>query len=92
MQVDGEAQGVHIRFRELPYSVVTGDAEMIGVDHVARGAGNATAVERAAEPVEKKGKKPEEEEKETATLSPEDEECKSRSILPNLNLLTVPPQ
>lgn len=87
MQVDGEAQGVHIRFRELPYSIVTGDAEMIGVDHVARGAGTATAVEKAAKPAEEKGKKPGEEEKETAVLSPEDEECKCLMISSNVNLL-----
>ncbi len=34
---------LEIRFRELPYSVETGEAEMIGVDFVARGGGTATA-------------------------------------------------
>lgn len=33
-----------VTFKELPYSVETGEAEMIGVDYVAKGAGNATAV------------------------------------------------
>lgn len=33
-----------IRFKEVPYSVETGEAEMIGIDFVARGGGNATAV------------------------------------------------
>ncbi|RFU34504.1 hypothetical protein B7463_g1838, partial [Scytalidium lignicola] len=34
-----------LKFRELPYTIETGDAEMIGMDFVARGGGNATAVE-----------------------------------------------
>ncbi|KAI1470777.1 uncharacterized protein F4812DRAFT_418942 [Daldinia caldariorum] len=34
-----------LKFRELPYSVETGEAEMISMDFVARGAGNATVVE-----------------------------------------------
>ena len=44
----GVAEGrLDLRFRELPYSVETGEAEMIGVDFVAKGGGNATAVEAA---------------------------------------------
>lgn len=49
-----------LKFKELPYSVETGEAEMISVDFVARGGGNATAVDGAVEkpaPVESgKGK------------------------------------
>lgn len=41
---DGETQ-LALKFKELPYSVETGEAEMISVDFVARGGGNATAVE-----------------------------------------------
>ena len=33
-----------LRFREIPYTVETGEAEMICVDSIARGGGNATAV------------------------------------------------
>ncbi|KAI4602881.1 hypothetical protein KJ359_008101 [Pestalotiopsis sp. 9143b] len=33
-----------LKFRELPYSVESGEAEMISMDFVARGAGNATLV------------------------------------------------
>ncbi|CAJ2513576.1 Uu.00g016950.m01.CDS01 [Anthostomella pinea] len=40
---DGEPP-LKLKFRELPYSVETGEAEMISMDFVARGAGNATAV------------------------------------------------
>ena len=36
---------LELRFRELPYSIETGEAEMIGVDSVARGGGNATAID-----------------------------------------------
>ncbi|RAO70854.1 uncharacterized protein BHQ10_006866 [Talaromyces amestolkiae] len=44
-QTGDDRQALHIRFRELPYSIETGEAEMISVDFVARGAGNATAIE-----------------------------------------------
>ncbi|KAL8382457.1 hypothetical protein RB595_006303 [Gaeumannomyces hyphopodioides] len=37
------ASYTNIRFRELPYSVETGEAEMISMDFVARGGANATA-------------------------------------------------
>jgi COP9 signalosome complex subunit 6 len=43
---DGEPQ-LGLKFKELPYSVETGEAEMISVDFVARGGGNATAVDGA---------------------------------------------
>ena len=48
MDIDGqdlEDSSLEIRFRELPYSIETGEAEMIGVDFVARGGGNATAID-----------------------------------------------
>ncbi|OJJ96828.1 hypothetical protein ASPACDRAFT_16971, partial [Aspergillus aculeatus ATCC 16872] len=43
MQVDSEEQPptLSIKFRELPYSIETGEAEMIGIDTVARTARNA---------------------------------------------------
>lgn len=41
---DAEPQ-LRLKFKELPYSVETGEAEMISVDFVARGGGNATAVD-----------------------------------------------
>ena len=41
---DGEPQ-LGLRFKELPYTIETGEAEMISVDFVARGGGNATAVD-----------------------------------------------
>ncbi|KAL8967242.1 MAG: hypothetical protein Q9183_003010 [Haloplaca sp. 2 TL-2023] len=45
MEVDGQEGPLDLKFRELPYSVDTGEAEMIGVDFVARGGGNATNVQ-----------------------------------------------
>ncbi|KAG7009475.1 COP9 signalosome complex subunit 6 [Physcia stellaris] len=53
MQGDGQEGHLELKFRELPYSVETGEAEMIGVDYVAKGAGNATAVDTV---VKDKGK------------------------------------
>ncbi|KAI1979013.1 hypothetical protein LOZ53_004507 [Ophidiomyces ophidiicola] len=46
MDIDGQPQTrqLHLRFRELPYSIETGEAEMISVDFVATGGGNAAAV------------------------------------------------
>jgi COP9 signalosome complex subunit 6 len=39
---DGEGS-FKLKFRELPYSIETGEAEMISIDFLARGAANATA-------------------------------------------------
>ncbi|KAI0014320.1 hypothetical protein F4779DRAFT_5411 [Xylariaceae sp. FL0662B] len=86
---DGEPP-LKLKFRELPYSVETGEAEMISMDFVARGAGNATLVEpreqkKDAKPtadVDPKGKRrvdaPDAKDKDQETpehiLSSEDEE------------------
>jgi COP9 signalosome complex subunit 6 len=71
-----------LKFRELPYSVETGEAEMISMDFIARGGGNATAVESqepkpsvAAVDSDVKGKKrivPQAEKKKDADPSAED--------------------
>lgn len=74
MQVDNEEQSLNIRFRELPYSIETGEAEMIGVDTVARSARNAASDTGAAsQETQSKGKK----ERKDVMLSPEEEECKA---------------
>ncbi|RAR08131.1 sorbitol dehydrogenase [Stemphylium lycopersici] len=49
MDIDGAVQAKSIKFRELVYSIETGEAEMISVDFVARGGGNATAVEGSSD-------------------------------------------
>ncbi|KAL5360371.1 hypothetical protein BJX96DRAFT_70689 [Aspergillus floccosus] len=68
MQVDGEEQSLNIRFREIPYFVETGEAEMIGMDTVARTARTGGALSQ----VEKKDAK--EPSAETVVYSPEEEE------------------
>ena len=87
MDIDGAVKDKAIKFRELVYSVETGEAEMISVDFVARGGGNATAVEgsvetsasaadgsKAGEAGGKKGKgKQKEKEKESEKDAPIDE-------------------
>ncbi|KAF2717345.1 hypothetical protein K431DRAFT_288644 [Polychaeton citri CBS 116435] len=40
----GDSGNTQMRFRELSFEVETGEAEMIGVDFVAKGGGNATAI------------------------------------------------
>ncbi|OCL05188.1 hypothetical protein AOQ84DRAFT_366826, partial [Glonium stellatum] len=47
MDIDGAGQHWPLKFRELGYTVETGEAEMISVDFVARGGGNATAIDSA---------------------------------------------
>ncbi|KAJ5619069.1 hypothetical protein N7510_003053 [Penicillium lagena] len=41
MQVDGEEPQLNIRFRELPHTVETAEAEMIGIDTIAKSSGTA---------------------------------------------------
>jgi COP9 signalosome complex subunit 6 len=45
MQIDDQEPSLSIKLRELPYSIETGEAEMISVDFVAKGVGNATAIQ-----------------------------------------------
>jgi COP9 signalosome complex subunit 6 len=92
MDVDGVDRNQSLKFRELRYTVETGEAEMIGIDFVARGGGNATAVEPPKAKDEKttpdkkgKGKAKEEDtsapkETEQSYLSAEDDE---RRQIPN---------
>ena len=89
MMDTGEKEaGLEMRFKELPYSIETGEAEMISVDFVARGGGNATAVdagEKGAQASMKGVGKVDGKGKETSRvgdavddkelLSAEDEEC-----------------
>lgn len=69
---------MNIRFRELPYSVETGEAEMIGVDTIAKGSGTASWTEPAAQGSKKinKNKK----ESSQAELTQEEEECMFRML------------
>lgn len=85
MEIDTPENPLDLKFRELPYSVDTGEAEMIGVDSVARGGGNATNVDAPAKQRDKGKEKSTRDSKshqeakalnDTSILSPEDEECK----------------
>jgi COP9 signalosome complex subunit 6 len=49
MDIDGAVKAKSTKFKELVYTIETGEAEMISVDFVARGGGNATAVEGSAD-------------------------------------------
>lgn len=88
MEVDGAERNQSLKFRELRYTVETGEAEMIGVDFVARGGGNATAVEapKAKENSKGKGKTTEGQASGTAQteqsyLSTEEDERKFRTVI-----------
>ena len=87
MWVDGADKALNFKFQELLYTVETGQAEMISIDFVARGGGNATAIEDAAA---KKASKSQSSQKPVVDVSPakevngtddssilsgEDEEC-----------------
>ncbi|KAL2852959.1 hypothetical protein BJY01DRAFT_207579 [Aspergillus pseudoustus] len=77
MQVDGEEQSLNIRFRELPYTVETGEAEMIGIDTVARTARNAAVIDHSAAATSTSTDPTKQHESQAPTadlLSPEDEE------------------
>ena len=50
MQVDKEDTSYSIRFRPIPYSVETEETEMIGIDYVAKGGGNAAAIDTPSSP------------------------------------------
>lgn len=100
MLEDGQEAPLAFRFIELPYSIETGEAEMISIDFVARGGGNATAVDVSRRPEERKQSQQtkgsiQEQELEhangvddSAILSPEDEECASDRYSVVVHILT----
>lgn len=53
MEMDGVERASSLKFRQLSYAVETGEAEMISVDFVAKGGGNAAAVAETKEIREK---------------------------------------
>lgn len=107
MEVDGEeSRSGGLKFRQLPYSVETDETEMIGVDFVARGGGNAAALEtavpvpekpdrkgkkRAASDQEKAAEKGVESAKDANPLSTEDEDRKSFPYRANWPLFPTNP-
>ncbi|KAF2875335.1 hypothetical protein BDV95DRAFT_486975 [Massariosphaeria phaeospora] len=80
MDIDGAVHSKALKFRELVYSVETGEAEMIGVDFVARGGGNATAVDGSAAAPSKGNAAAAEEDKGRKTRGKQKEKAKDESI------------
>ena len=88
MQIDGQQPKLSLKFRELPYSIETGEAEMIGVDFVASGAGNAAAIpadtesttEKAAAAGKGKGKEVQGESSSAPDISPLSREDEDRML------------
>lgn len=80
MDIDGAVHAKALKFRELVYTVETGEAEMIGVDFVARGGGNATAVDgsSAEAPKAESSKSPEEDKGRRTTRSKQKEKEKQK--------------
>jgi COP9 signalosome complex subunit 6 len=79
MQVDGEEPTLNIKFRALPYSVETGESEMIGIDTIVQASGTAS-LNATHEPT-KRAKKPEAAGPSAQSeLSQEEEECMFRCL------------
>ncbi|KAG9566719.1 COP9 signalosome-like protein subunit 6, partial [Aureobasidium melanogenum] len=76
MQVDGWGMGrqLQMRFRQLPFEVETGEAEMIAVDFVAKGSGSATVHNSATPPSKGKSRADGGAATNDLQLSPADEE------------------
>ncbi|KAK6008415.1 hypothetical protein QM012_000318 [Aureobasidium pullulans] len=76
MQVDGWSMGrqLQMRFRQLPFEVETGEAEMIAVDFVAKGSGSATVHNSATPPSKGKSRAEGSAATNDVRLSPADEE------------------
>ncbi|KAJ5345259.1 hypothetical protein N7452_003263 [Penicillium brevicompactum] len=72
MQVDGEEGKLSIKFRELPYSVETGESEMIGIDTIVQTSGTAS-LNAIQEPTKRAHSKKDKQRSETE-LSQADEE------------------
>lgn len=85
MQVDGEEPVVNIRFRELPYSVETGESEMIGIDTIVQASGTAS-LNATQEPTKRAQQTEQTESNKQSSqveLSQEEEECKFHRLQHN---------
>jgi COP9 signalosome complex subunit 6 len=79
MDIDGAVQAKSTKFKELVYTIETGEAEMISVDFVARGGGNATAVPDTA-PAKAEPAKVEEANKRNRGKGPQKEKEKEKEV------------
>lgn len=89
MDIDGAVQNKALKFRELVYSVETGEAEMIAVDFVARGGGNATAVDGSAAAALKTESSQAEEDKGKKTRGKQKEKEKKEETIDESIVLTA---
>ena len=78
MQVDGEESVPNIKFRELPYSMETGESEMIGIDTIVQASGTASlnATQEPTKRAKQKEQKEPNKQSSQVELSQEEEECK----------------
>ncbi|KAI5272822.1 hypothetical protein E4T47_03971 [Aureobasidium subglaciale] len=79
LQVDGWGMGrqLQMRFRQLPFEVETGEAEMIAIDFVAKGSGNANVQNSATPPSKGKARADQATTTNDVKLNAEDEEVMS---------------
>jgi COP9 signalosome complex subunit 6 len=80
MQVDGEEPVLNIKFRELPYSVETGESEMIGIDTIVQGSSTASMNVIPTQESSKQAQQTDSESKKPSSqveLTQEEEECES---------------
>jgi COP9 signalosome complex subunit 6 len=89
MDIDGAVQNRTLKFRELVYSVETGEAEMIAVDFVARGGGNATAVDGSTAAVSKPESSKAEEDKGKKAKGKQKEKEKRDDTIDETTVMTV---
>jgi COP9 signalosome complex subunit 6 len=89
MDVDGVVQNKALKFRELVYSIETGEAEMIAVDFVARGGGNATAVDGSTAAAPKGESSKTEEDKGRKLRGKQKEKEKKEETIDESGVLTV---
>jgi COP9 signalosome complex subunit 6 len=75
MQVDGEEPALNIRFRELSFSVETGESEMIGIDTIVQASGTAS-LNVTQEPATRAKKSEADKQSSQTELSQEEEERK----------------
>ncbi|CDM29436.1 hypothetical protein DTO013E5_5225 [Penicillium roqueforti] len=76
MQVDGEESVPNIKFRELPYSMETGESEMIGIDTIVQASGTASlnATQEPTKRAKQKEQKEPNKQSSQVELSQEEEE------------------
>jgi len=89
MDIDGATHNKSLKFRELVYTVETAEAEMIAVDFVARGGGNATAVEGSSVPAPNEEPSKMEDDKGKKALKPKGKEKPKEDAIDESSVLSA---